>query len=276
MKKLFTILLTALLVTGCGQQNIKQEAAVASAPANHKTFKPIMVAAKAYERDRMSDSDLDALLSLEDEVVDVYDPIEPFNRGMFWFNEKMYLYLLKPLSKGWSFIFPEPIRVSISDFYHNIRAPIRIVNAALQGRGKDAYNETGRFLINTTIGILGFHDVGKDHYNLPRQEIDFGTTLGHWGVGPGFFLTLPFLGPSNARDGIGALGDYYLYPPAYLVNNDLEINTNYVIIRGIEGINEISLDTGTFDAILEQTLDPYLVVRDAYSQHREALIEKDK
>jgi len=271
MKKLLAGLLISLLLSGCGQQNVKPEA---SATVVKVQTTPILLA-KNDNADTMSDADLDALLG-EDAIVEVSDPIEPFNRAMFWVNDTLYVYALNPLAKGWRYIAPKPIRTSISDFYYNIRAPIRIVNAALQGRGKDAYNETGRFLINSTVGILGLHDVGKDHYDLPRQEIDFGTTLGHWGAGPGFYLVIPFLGPSNARDGFASLVDYYLYPPVYLINNDEEINTNYVIIRAVEAINAISLDTGTYDAIREQSLDPYLVVRDAYIQHREALIEEHK
>ncbi len=280
MKIIFTSLFITLLLSGCGQQNIKSDAPVtATHPATPSIrtstqSAPILLALND-KVDTMSDADLEALLG-EDVDVEVSDPIEPFNRVMFWFNDKLYVYALNPLAKGWRYIMPKPIRVSISDFYYNIRAPIRIVNAALQGRGKDAYNETGRFIINSTIGILGLHDVGKDHYNLPRQEIDFGTTLGHWGFGSGFYMVIPFTGPTNVRDGVGGLVDYYLDPKTYLINNDEQINTNYVIIRTVDAMNEVSLDTGTYDAIREQALDPYLVIRDAYIQHREALIDEQK
>ena len=274
MKIILASILVTLLLAGCGQQNIKADAPAASTHSVNQQAAPILLA-KNENANSMSDADLDALLG-EDVDIEISDPIEPFNRAMFWFNDKLYVYVMKPLAKGWRVVAPEPIRVSISDFYYNIRAPIRIVNAALQGRGKDAYNETGRFLINSTVGILGFHDVGKDHYNLPRQEIDFGTTLGHWGAGPGFYLVIPFTGPSSARDGVGSLVDFYLDPITYLINNDEEINTNYVIIRTVEAINAISLDKDTYDAIREQSLDPYLVVRDAYAQHREAIIEEHR
>lgn len=274
MKKIIVSLFITLLLAGCGQQNVKSDAPVTSTQAISEQATPIQLA-KNENTNNMSDADLDALLG-EDEIVEIYDPIEPFNRAMFWFNDKLYIYVLKPIAKGWRFIAPEPIRVSISDFYYNIKAPVRIVNAALQGRGKDAYDETGRFLINSTVGILGFHDVGKDHYDLPRQEIDFGTTLGHWGSGPGFYLVIPFTGPSSARDGIGSLVDFYLDPKTYLINNDEEINTNYVIIRAVDAINAVSLDKDTYEAIREQSLDPYLTVRDAYIQHREALINDHK
>jgi len=274
MIKILTSILITLLLSGCGQENVKPQASAASTTVIHEQTEPILIA-KNDQADTMSDADLDALLG-EDLVEEISDPIEPFNRAMFWFNDKLYVYALNPLAKGWRYIAPKPIRTSISDFYYNIRAPIRIVNAALQGRGKDAYDETGRFIINSTIGILGLHDVGKDHYNLPRQEIDFGTTLGHWGVGSGFYLVMPLVGPMSARDGFGRLVDYYLDPKTYLINNDEEINTNYVIIRAVDAINAISLDTGTYDAIREQSLDPYLVIRDAYLQHRAALIEEQK
>ncbi len=274
MKKILASILVTFLLAGCGQQNTRPDQNTGYGTTNNNRHTHILLA-QNDKAGTMSDAELDALLG-EEEDVEISDPIEPFNRAIFWFNDKLYIILLKPIARGWRYIAPEPIRVSISDFYYNLKAPIRIVNAVLQGRGKDAYNETGRFLINSTVGIAGFHDVGKDHYQLPRQEIDFGTTLGHWGAGPGFYLVLPILGPSSARDGIGNLVDFYLDPKTYLINNDEQINTNYVAIRAVETINEISIDKDTYDAIREQSLDPYLVVRDAYAQHRAAIIDEHK
>ena len=149
----------------------------------------------------MDDDDL-SFLDEEDEVIEVYDPFEKFNRGMFWFNDKAYFYVMKPVAKGWRWLAPEPLRLGIRNFFSNLRAPIRFVNAALQGKFRDAGNELTRFGVNSTLGIGGLFDPAKAHFGIERKIEDTGQTLAHYGVGPGPYLVLPFLGPSNFRDGM--------------------------------------------------------------------------
>jgi phospholipid-binding lipoprotein MlaA len=214
----------------------------------------------------MDDDDL-SFLDEEDEVFEVYDPFESFNRGMFWFNDKVYFYLAKPLARGFRYV-PEPWRVALKNFFLNLKAPVRIVNAGLQGKFSDAGNELTRFGVNSTLGIGGLYDPAKAHFGIERKIEDTGQTLAHYGVGPGPYLVLPFLGPSNFRDGIGLLGDFYFSLVPVLFEN----RYYWIAISG-DIINFLSIDKDTYEGIKKDSLDPYLFMRDAYGQYRLNLIQ---
>jgi len=203
----------------------------------------------------------------EDEL-DVYDPLETLNRGIFWVNDKLYFYLLKPIVKLYRYV-PEQVRVCTANFFSNLTSPIRIVNAALQFKLPDAGRQLARFTINSTLGVLGFFDPAKKYFALAAKEEDFGQTLGHYGIGPGLYLMLPFLGPSNLRDSVGLLVDFPLDPFPYILN-DLE----YLGVEAFDAINTLSLDENTYEAIKNEALDPYLFIRDAYFQFRAGKIKK--
>jgi phospholipid-binding lipoprotein MlaA len=204
----------------------------------------------------------------DDEILEVWDPIEPFNRGMFWFNDKLYFYLLKPIARGNRWIAPEPFRVAIGNVFSNLATPVRVVNAGLQGKFGDAGNELVRFGTNSTIGILGMFDPSKEHFGIAKKDEDTGQTLGHYGVGPGPYLVLPFLGPSSARDGIGLFADSYMD----LVYHAWE-HSDYYYAVVYRAINKLSLDKDTYEGIKKDALDPYLFVRDAWTQYRQNLVE---
>ena len=214
----------------------------------------------------MDDDDL-SFLDEEDDVVEVYDPLETFNRGMFWFNDKAYFYVMKPVAKGWRWLAPEPLRLGIRNFFSNLRAPIRFVNAALQGKFLDSGHELTRFGVNTTLGIGGLFDPAEVHFGIDKKIEDTGQTLAHYGVGPGPYLVLPFLGPSNFRDGAGLLGDFYFSLVPVLFEN-----TAYWVAISGDVINFLSIDKDTYEGIKRDSLDPYLFLRDAYSQYRLNLI----
>lgn len=205
----------------------------------------------------------------EDEALVVSDPIEPVNRAMFWFNDKLYFYVLKPVAKGYRKVVPESARISVSNFFSNLAAPIRIVNNALQFKFRQAGLEITRFAINTTAGVLGIFDFAEKNAGIPEQDEDFGQTLGSYGAGEGFYMVLPFLGPSNLRDGVGSAVDSLLDPVAYL-----DDTRDYVGVKFVESVNKISLDKDTYEGIKRDALDPYLFVRDAYTQHRRGKIDK--
>jgi phospholipid-binding lipoprotein MlaA len=217
------------------------------------------------------DDDL-AFMDDDDTVLDVYDPLEKINRGIFWFNDKMYFYVMKPLARGFRYV-PEPWRVSLKNFFNNLRAPVSIINAALQGKFSDAGNELTRFATNTTLGIGGLFDPSKEHFGIRPKDEDTGQTLGHYGVGPGPYLVLPFLGPSNLRDGIGLFADTRMDLAYYIWGKDKN-NYDYLGIVAIKVINNLSLDKDTYEGIKKDALDPYLFVRDAYAQYRQNQIEK--
>jgi len=221
-----------------------------------------------------ADSDTDDELPFmddDDTVLDVYDPLEKINRGIFWFNDKMYFYVMKPLARGFRYV-PEPWRVSIKNFFNNLQAPVRIINAGLQGKFADAGNELTRFATNTTLGIGGLFDPSKEHFGIRPKDEDTGQTLGHYGVGPGPYLVLPFLGPSNLRDGIGLFADSRMDLTYYIWGKDKH-NYDYLGAIAAREINKLSLDKDTYEGIKRDTLDPYLFIRDAYAQYRQNLVD---
>jgi Surface lipoprotein len=203
----------------------------------------------------------------EDQAPTVADPIEPFNRSMFEFNDKIYFWLLKPVAQGYKAVVPEGARVSVKNFFSNLGFPIRFVSCLLQADVSCAATEVGRFTVNTVWGIGGLMDpaASKD-LNLQKQDVDLGQTLGVWGVGQGFYIVWPFLGPSSARDSIDIVGEYFLYPPSYMGM----IAPWYVwpIIRSYEEVNSTSLRIGDYEALKDAAIDPYVAVRDAYIQYR--------
>jgi phospholipid-binding lipoprotein MlaA len=208
----------------------------------------------------------------EAEALEISDPLQGFNRAVFWFNDKLYFYLLKPVARGYRGV-PEPARVSVNNFFSNMATPIRFVNCILQAKGEAAMTEFARFVINSTVGILGLFDPAEKHAGLKKQQEDFGQTLGHYGVGPGFFLVLPVLGPSNVRDGIGWFADTFVDPWGTIVwDGDKPIE--FFAVKGFDIVNTLSLDKDTYERIKEEQLDPYLFIRGAFMQRRAALVKE--
>ncbi len=196
------------------------------------------------------------------------DPLEPVNRAVYVFNDKLDRYVLKPVATGYRAVIPAPVRTGVSNFFRNLREPAVLVNDVLQGKFKDAASDLGRFLTNSTLGVFGLVDVAS-HFGLDRHNEDFGQTLAVWGVGGGPYLVLPLLGPSNIRDGIGLYSDQQLYPPAYM--EEQSTAWKLYLIDAIDTRARL-LDAGD---ILEQAAgqDPYIFVREAYRQRRRSLIE---
>jgi phospholipid-binding lipoprotein MlaA len=199
----------------------------------------------------------------EEEQYSVSDPLEPLNRGIFWINDKLYFYLLKPVARGYRWAVPEPWRVAVQNVFSNLASPVRIINAGFQGKFSDAGNELTRFFVNTTLGIGGLFDTAKDHFDIRKHDEDTGQTLGHYGIGPGFYLVLPILGPSDLRDAIGTFADSRMDLVYYLFDG-----WTYYEVKGYEKINDLSLDKDTYEGIKKEALDSYLFVRDAYMQYR--------
>ncbi|MGK2943690.1 MAG: MlaA family lipoprotein [Desulfuromonadales bacterium] len=207
----------------------------------------------------------------EEELV-VWDPIEPFNRGVFWFNDKLYFYAFKPVARGYRAVLPVPVRESTRNFFHNLATPVRVVNALLQFKGRKAVDESISFLFNSTFGLAGLFDLEVVQPASTDGE-DFGQTLGHYGTSAGFYLVIPILGPSNARDAVGSVADSLAYPvssPYYLQMKQLEV----IGVQSYETVNGLSLDRDTYESIKKEALDPYLFVRNAYMQNRAARIDK--
>ena len=220
----------------------------------------------------MDSEDYDFLDDTEVEPVTIYDPFEPFNRMVFKFNDRLYFLFLKPVTRGYNRLVPEKGRVSVRRFFANITTPIRLVNSLLQFKVKEAGNELFRMWINTTIGLAGFMDPAAERWKIYKHREDTGQTLGFYGAGPGFYLNLPFFGPSSLRDSAGLVGDMYLDPVTYLFPHDPIVAIGVVAYD--RGVNETSLNIGIYEEMKEDALDPYIFIRDAYHQHRENMISK--
>lgn len=204
------------------------------------------------------------------EQVTIADPWEPFNRAMFTFNDRLYFWVLKPVAEGYSTVVPEPARVSVGNFFSNLRAPIRFVNCVLQANLIGASTELFRFMLNSTIGLAGLFDpAGGEEIGLLRQDEDFGQTLGAYGLGQGFYIVWPFFGPSSPRDTVGMVGDFFSYHPI----SYLDPWYAWTAVRGYQAINDTSLQIGDYEAIKDAALDPYISIRNAYIQYRQKKVE---
>jgi len=141
---------------------------------------------------------------------DIYDPWQGFNRAMYRFNYRFDKYIMLPSVKGYQAITPDFAEKGVHNFVNNIKSISTIINSALQLHGKKTLQTTGRFAVNTTIGILGLFDVAT-RMDIPHHREDFGQTLGRWGVGNGPYIVLPLLGPSNLRDATGIGVDWWAF-----------------------------------------------------------------
>jgi phospholipid-binding lipoprotein MlaA len=189
------------------------------------------------------------------------DPWEPGNRQVFAFNQAVDRAALRPVAKGYVAVVPKWMRTSVTNFFHNLDMPITIANQLLQGKPKQAGQDTLRFAMNTTLGIGGLFDPASDA-NLPRHDEDFGQTLGRWGVPPGPFLMLPLLGPSHVRDLPSNVFNRFLQPFYwYNYGNERWISLGLSIVDKRARLLPL-------DAALARAYDPYAFIRDAYIQRR--------
>ena len=198
-------------------------------------------------------------------ISEVDDPLERANRAIFRFNRTADRFVLRPVASGYHTITPDPLERSISRFFVNLSSPIVIVSDLLQGKFKQAGADTGRFLLNSTVGLLGFLDVAT-HVGLEFHDEDLGQTLGRWGLEQGPYLVVPIFGPYTLRDGVGRI----LELPLELLNhydND-DARRKLVLLYYID--KRMSLLAA--DDALANAFDPYIFVRDAYLQRRRYLV----
>jgi phospholipid-binding lipoprotein MlaA len=193
--------------------------------------------------------------------------LEPANRDFFWFNDKLYFWVLRPAARAYSKVAPKPVRSSVQRFFANIRYPPRFVNNVLQGKFDPAAQETARFVVNSTLGIAGFLDPADD-MKLKQQPADFDQTLGVYGIRPGPYFDWPILGPSSVRGSLGMVVDTLLTPGTYL---DTEIS---IPVHSYEFLNATSLHPGEYEDFKKAALDPYVALRSAYYDNREDFVRK--
>ena len=202
----------------------------------------------------------------------VHDPLEPVNRKIFWFNDQLDRFVLEPVATGWDWALPDPAQRGIKRFFTNLLFPQFLLNDLLQGKFEGAGLATGRFVVNSTAGILGFMDPANDWLDWKPQDEDFGQSLGWWGSGAGPYFVLPLLGPSNPRDLVGLAVDSasspipWFAPWFYLT----------VPMGGINLINTRSLHLEDVKEAKASALDYYSFVRNAYLDYRENQIHDGK
>jgi phospholipid-binding lipoprotein MlaA len=200
----------------------------------------------------------------------VRDPLRPFNVSMYHVNDKLYFWVLKPVARGYRAVLPEGVREGVRNMFHNLGAPKRIVNCLLQGKFKGSADECSRFLINSTVGVLGYRDAAFESFQIREWDEDLGQTLGTYGVGYGIYLNWPVLGPSNPRDTVGFVGDMFLDPLNYLLE-DLALRLG---VSAGRQVNNTSLRIGVYEENKELALDHYIWMRETYTQYRENLIKQ--
>lgn len=229
---------------------------------------PVMADDDEFFDDELDNEEL--VLDVPEYNSGIADPIEPLNRIFFTFNDKLYFWVLKPVATGYKAVFAdEDVRGCFSNAFHNLLAPVRVVNNLLQGKISGAGNELASFLINSTLGIAGLADPAHHEFGLDSSDEDFGQTLGSYGIGNGFYICWPILGPSSLRDTVGSVGDSFLDPLAYLIS---EGESAGYVLQGEKQINKASLKLGEYEQFKEASFDPYTALRNAYVQHRNSRI----
>lgn len=199
------------------------------------------------------------------------DPLEGLNRSIYAFNTTADKLVLRPVAKGYDTIVPNPAKAGVSNFFSNLGEPLSAVNNLLQGKVDRALGSTYRFVVNSTVGILGLFDVAK-HQGVNKTPEDLGQTLATWGVKPGPYLMLPFMGPTNLRDGIGrGISSAAYYP----INQITDSSGGRLGLTALDIIDTRSKLLGV-DSALEKQLDPYLFVKTTVENGRTDAINDGK
>ncbi|MFQ5619255.1 MAG: VacJ family lipoprotein [Rhodospirillales bacterium] len=201
---------------------------------------------------------------------DVNDPLESMNRGIFAFNEFFLRWVLGPISGVYKDFVPDPVRQSVGNILHLVASPIILANDLLQGEWKRAWITTQRTVVNATVGVGGTFDVAET-FGLPRHNEDLGQTLAVWGVGEGFYLVIPFFGPSNPRDAVGKLVDGYFHPLTRWADNTNREEITYGLFSA-SAVHEYSEIKDELDQIRKTSIDYYAAIRSMFRQKRAAEI----
>jgi phospholipid-binding lipoprotein MlaA len=208
------------------------------------------------------------------DVAVVHDPFESVNRMTFKLNDFIYMNVVKHLSNGYQAVTPDPVERGASNFFKNLGYPVRLVGNLLQGRVKGAWIETERFVVNTTVGVVGvFRAADRFERLQPIESEDLGQAFGAWGIGEGPYLVLPLLGPSNVRDLIGFVGDRAVNPlkKPYSVIEDSDVQLAF-------GVTDFVVQSPTlmqlYTQMKEGAIDPYSSMKNGYSQKRRSMIEE--
>lgn len=189
------------------------------------------------------------------------DPWEGFNRKVYAFNDGLDK-VVRPIAVGYDKIMPDPFQRGVGNFFRNLDTPVTFISQVLQGKFAQSGSTIGRFLLNSTVGLLGFFDVATKA-GIPYYNEDLGQTLATWGYEDSRYLVLPFFGPSTFRDGTGRLADSYIHPVGRAIHGN-----NEWALWILRGIDMRARFLGQ-DAELKQAYDPYVLMRDVWLQNRQ-------
>jgi len=195
------------------------------------------------------------------------DPLEPFNRVMFTVNDKLDKYLLRPVAKGYDFVMPDVAQRGVGNFFANLYDFNAAINGVLQGRLGKAGHSTGRFLVNSTVGVLGLFDVATP-MGISPYRTDFGHTLAIWGFDSGPYLMVPVFGPRTIRSGLGTVFDTYTAVPTFINDDTLRYS--------VWGLELVDGRARLLDGEKLITGDRYIFLREAYLQDRDTLVNDGK
>lgn len=199
------------------------------------------------------------------------DPLEPTNRAIYAFNNALDAAILKPVAQGYRYVIPASVRGGIHNILGNLATPVQFSNDVLEGKPRRAGDTTMRFLINSTVGVLGFFDVAKN-WGYPDHDTDFGMTLALWGLPEGPYLFLPVFGPSDPRDAVG-LGVNAAMDPFTWVGQGAAVRALDWSRFAVNGVDQRERHLDDIDTIKKTALDPYATFRSLYRQHRASQIE---
>jgi len=203
--------------------------------------------------------------------LNINDPLEPMNRVFFQFNDKLYEWVLKPVTNVYIWVLPLELRECFNNFFQNLTMPIKLLNSLLQGNLEASGVVLERFLINTTLGVYGFGDVADMEFGIKPRKADFGQTLGKWGMSEVIYLCWPIFGPSSLRDTAGLVVDGYTSFIPYFDSSSRTLNISYY---STNMINRLSLNPNAYDDLKKYSLDPYIASRQAFYEYRKAFINR--
>lgn len=221
--------------------------------------------------DLLGDESLAEDAPSEESSFAIQDPLEPMNRVFFDLNDGIYYIFLRPVTKGYTWLVPPDFRYAFDNFFFNLAAPVRLLNSFLQFDLHRSGIILSRFLINSTLGVVGLVDIAEYEFDLKRQKGEFEQTLSRWGVETGVYLCLPVFGPSTLRGSLGFAVDAFTHPVPYYFSDDQVFN---IAGWGVESVNTFSFYPDLYDELKKSSLDPYIAARQAYFEYRKAFISQ--
>jgi phospholipid-binding lipoprotein MlaA len=284
MPKITPLLLTFIIILPISILFVKEQVVFAQENTSKSSSTVPITESSTDDEDGFDDEFENEFAASEQEI---FDPLSGYNRVMTGFNDSFYIFVLDPVARGYRWFLPGMARRGVKNFFHNLLFPLRFVNNALQLKATNAGEEFLRFSINSTIGILGFWDPAKEWFGLEAHEEDFGQTLGYYGVGGGFHVVLPLLGPSNLRDMFSLYPDLQMDPVNYVENRPYNFpkkegeylgvsrqTLQAINMKLLETVNTESLRVGQYENLKKDAIELYPFLRDVYEQNRAKLIRK--